>query len=264
MDNPVVIGACVALLVPFLGNTLGAALVFLMRHGMSERFTKALLGFAAGVMIAASVWSLITPALEAAEGGPVPAWAPAAVGFLGGMLLLLAIDHFTPHLHVGSDEPEGPVTTLKKPTMMLFALAIHNLPEGMAVGVVLAGFLAGGPTITLASVTALSVGIAIQNVPEGAIVSLPLATNGLTRPRAFLAGTLCGAVEPAGAAIMVAITGLVTPLLPYVLAFAAGAMMYVVTEELIPQTQQGRHTNIGTIGVAFGFVLMMVLHVALG
>ena len=148
--------------------------------------------------------------------------------------------------------------------MMLAALAIHNLPAGMAVGVVLAGFLAGDPTITLASVTALSVGIAIQNVPEGAIVSLPLATNGLSRPRAFLAGTLCGAVEPLGAAIMVAITGLVTPLLPVVLAFAAGAMMYVVTEELIPQTQQGRHTNIGTIGVAFGFVLMMVLDVALG
>ncbi len=182
MENPVVAGVLVALIVPFLGNTLGAALVFLMRHGMSERFTKALLGFAAGVMIAASVWSLITPALEAAEGGPVPAWAPAAVGFLGGMLLLLAIDHFTPHLHVGSDEPEGPVTTLKKPTMMLFALAIHNLPEGMAVGVVLAGFLAGDPTITLASVVALSLGIAIQNVPEGAVVSLPLTANGMSRP----------------------------------------------------------------------------------
>ena len=150
MENPVVAGVLVALIVPFLGNTLGAALVLFARHGMSERFTKALLGFAAGVMIAASVWSLITPALEAAEGGPVPAWAPAAVGFLGGMLLLLVIDHFTPHLHVGSDEPEGPASTLKKPTMMLAALAIHNLPEGMAVGVVLAGFLAGDPTITLA------------------------------------------------------------------------------------------------------------------
>ena len=215
-------------------------------------------------MIAASVWSLITPALEAAENGPVPPWVPAAVGFLGGMLLLLAVDHFTPHLHVGSDEPEGPASALKKPTMMLAALAIHNLPEGMAVGVVLAGFLAGDPTITLASVVALSIGIAIQNVPEGAIVSLPLTTNGLSRPRAFAAGTLCGAVEPLGALIMVAITGLVGPLLPYVLSFAAGAMMYVVTEELIPQTQQGRHTNIGTMGVAVGFVLMMVLDVALG
>ena len=246
MENPVVAGVLVALVVPFLGNTLGAALVLFARHGMSERFTKALLGFAAGVMIAASVWSLIVPALEAAEGGAVPSWLPVGAGFLGGMFLLLAIDHFTPHLHVGSDEPEGPASALKKPTMMLAALAIHNLPEGMAVGVVLAGFLAGDPTITLASGTALSVGIAIQNVPEGASV------------------TLCGAVEPLGAAIMVAITGLVTPLLPVVLAFAAGAMMYVVTEELIPQTQQGRHTNIGTIGVAFGFVLMMVLDVALG
>ena len=168
------------------------------------------------------------------------------------------------HLHVGSNEPEGPASTLKKPAMMMAALAIHNLPEGMAVGVVLAGFLAGDAAITLSAVVALSVGIAIQNVPEGAIVSLPLTTNGLSRPRAFVAGTLCGAVEPAGAMLMLAITGLVTPLLPYVLAFAAGAMMYVVTEELIPQTQQGRHTNIGTIGVAFGFVLMMVLDVALG
>ena len=264
MEGSVLVGVAVALLVPFAGNTLGAALVFLLRRGMSERLSKALAGFAAGVMMAASVWSLIIPALEASEGLPVPGWLPAAVGFLAGMLLLLAVDHFTPHLHAGATEPEGPTSALKKSTMMLFALAIHNLPEGMAVGVVLAGFLAGDPTITLASVTALSVGIAIQNVPEGAIVSLPLATNGLSRPRAFLAGTLCGAVEPAGAAIMVAITGLVTPLLPVVLAFAAGAMMYVVTEELIPQTQQGRHTNIGTIGVAFGFVLMMVLDVALG
>ncbi len=220
MENPALIGVLVALVVPFLGNTLGAALVFLMRHGMSERFTKALLGFAAGVMIAASVWSLITPALEASEGGPVPAWLPVAVGFLGGMLLLLAIDHFTPHLHVGSNEPEGPASTLKKPAMMMAALAIHNLPEGMAVGVVLAGFLAGDAAITLSAVVALSVGIAIQNVPEGAIVSLPLTTNGLSRPRAFVAGTLCGAVEPAGAMLMLAITGLVTPLLPYVLAFA--------------------------------------------
>ena len=264
MGEPVVVGACIALVVPFLGNTLGAALVFLMRRGMSERFTKALLGFAAGVMVAASVWSLIAPALEAAEGGPVPSWLPAAVGFLAGMFLLLAIDHFTPHLHVGADEPEGPASTLKKPTMMLAALAIHNLPEGMAVGVVLAGFLAGDPMISLASVVALSIGIAIQNVPEGAIVSLPLVGNGLSRPRAFAAGTLCGAVEPAGALLMVAITGLATPILPYVLAFAAGAMMYVVVEELIPQTQQGRHTNIGTIGVAAGCVLMMVLDVALG
>ncbi len=287
MEGSVLVGVAVALLVPFAGNTLGAALVFLLRRGMSERLSKALAGFAAGVMMAASVWSLIIPALEASEGLPVPGWLPAAAGFLAGMLLLLAVDHFTPHLHAGATEPEGPTSALKKSTMMLFALAIHNLPEGMAVGVVLAGFLAGDPMIhnlpegmavgvvlagflagdpmiSLASVVALSVGIAIQNVPEGAIVSLPLVSNGLSRPRAFAAGTLCGAVEPAGAMLMVAITGLATPILPYVLAFAAGAMVYVVVEELIPQTQQGRHTNIGTIGVAAGFVLMMVLDVALG
>lgn len=264
MEPVVATALAIALIVPFAGNTLGAALVFLMRHGMSERFTKALLGFAGGVMIAASVWSLLIPAMEASEGGVAPAWLPPAAGFLAGMLLLLVIDHFTPHLHVGSDEPEGMPSTLKKPTMMLFALAIHNLPEGMAVGVVLAGFLAGDSTITLASVTALSIGIAIQNVPEGAIVSMPLTSNGLSRGKAFALGTACGAVEPLGALLMVAITGLATPILPYVLAFAAGAMMYVVVEELIPQTQVGRHTNIGTVGVALGFVLMMVLDVALG
>ena len=264
MEGSVAMGVAVALLVPFLGITLGAALVFPLRRGMSKRFAKALAGFAAGVMIAASVWSLVIPALEASEGLAVPAWLPAAAGFLSGMLLLLAVDHFTPHLHVGASEPEGPASPLRKSTMMLFALAIHNLPEGMAVGVVLAGFLAGDPAITLASVAALSVGIAIQNVPEGAIVSLPLVADGMPRRKAFAAGTLCGAVEPVGALIMVAITSLASALLPYVLSFAAGAMMYVVVEELIPQTQQGRHTNIGTVGVALGFVLMMVLDVALG
>ncbi len=264
MSEPMMAAFAIALVVPLAGNTLGAGLVFLMRHGISERFSKALAGFAAGVMIAASVWSLLIPSLEASEGGPLPAWVPATIGFLGGMLLLLVIDHFTPHLHVGSDEPEGVPSTLKKPTMMLFALGIHNLPEGMAVGVVLAGFLAGDPNITLASVVALSAGIAIQNFPEGAIVSLPLVASGCSRPKAFAMSVLCGAVEPLGALLMVAITGLATPILPYVLAFAAGAMMYVVTEELIPETQQGRHTNVGTVGVAVGFVLMMILDVALG
>lgn len=258
------IGIIIALAVPFAGNTAGAALVFLMRNGMGERFSKALLGFAAGVMIAASVWSLIIPSLEAAEGTGVPAWLPAAAGFLSGIVLLLLIDHFTPHLHAGAEEPEGIDAGLKKPTMMLLALAIHNLPEGMAVGVVLAAFLAGDASITLAAVVALSIGIAIQNIPEGAIVSLPLTSNGYSRGKAFALGTACGAVEPIGALLMVAVTGLAAPILPFVLAFAAGAMMYVVTEELIPQTQQGRHTNIGTIGVAVGFVLMMILDVALG
>ena len=264
MEDTALIAFAIALIVPFLGNTLGASLVLFLRHGMSEAFTKALSGFAAGVMIAASVWSLLIPSLEASEGGPLPAWAPATIGFLGGMALLLVIDHFTPHLHVGSDEPEGVPTNMKKPTMLLFALAIHNLPEGMAVGVVLAGFLAGDANIALAAVVALSIGIAIQNFPEGAIVALPLAASGYSRRKAFVLGTLCGAVEPLGALLMVAITGLATPVLPYVLAFAAGAMMYVVTEELIPETQQGTHTNIGTIGVAVGFVLMMILDVALG
>ncbi|MCI9129768.1 MAG: ZIP family metal transporter [Eggerthellaceae bacterium] len=259
-----VIALAVALIVPFAGNTIGAAFVFFMRRGMSEGFQKALLGFAAGVMIAASVWSLLIPSIEASEAGPLPAWIPAAGGFLGGMLLLLLIDHFTPHLHVGSDEPEGVSAPIKKPTMMIFALAIHNLPEGMAVGAVLAGFLSSDPGITLSAVVALSIGIAIQNIPEGAVVSMPLTSNGMSRAKAFGAGTACGAVEPLGALIMLAVTEIASPALPYVLAFAAGAMMYVVTEELIPETQSGKHTNIGTIGVAVGFVLMMVLDVALG
>ena len=206
-------------------------------------------------MLAASVWSLLLPAIERAEQGPLPAWVPPAVGLLLGAVGLLRLETLAGRLLNAGPGRSG---------RMVLAVTLHNLPEGMAVGVVLAGFLAGDPTITLASVVALSLGIAIQNVPEGAVVSLPLTANGMSRPKAFLAGTLCGAVEPVGAVLMVAITGLVTPLLPVVLAFAAGAMMYVVTEELIPQTQQGRHTNIGTIGVAFGFVLMMVLDVALG
>ncbi len=267
MDTATVTALCIALIVPFAGNTLGAALVFLLKHGMSDRFQKALLGFAAGVMIAASVWSLLIPALEASEGGALPAglpaWFPATAGFLLGMFTLLLIDHFTPHMHVGAEEPEGIRTGLKKPTMMLFALAIHNLPEGMAVGAVLAGFLAGDADIALSAVIALSAGIAIQNVPEGAVVSLPLASSGFSRLKAFGAGTACGAVEPLGALLMLAITGLATPALPYILSFAAGAMMYVVTEELIPETQEGHHTNIGTIGLAVGFALMMILDVAL-
>lgn len=264
MDTTTILALCIALIVPFIGNTLGASFVFLLRHGMGERFQKALLGFAAGVMIAASVWSLIIPALEASESGPLPAWFPVTAGFLLGMFTLLLIDHFTPHMHVGSEEPEGMRSGLKKPTMMLFALAIHNLPEGMAVGAVLAGFLAGDANIALPAVAALSIGIAIQNIPEGAVVSLPLASNGFSRLKAFGTGTACGAVEPLGALLMLTVTGLATPALPYILAFAAGAMMYVVTEELIPETQQGQHTNIGTIGVAIGFALMMVLDVALG
>ena len=243
------------LLLPMLCTTAGAAGVFLLRKTGEPATRRMLCGMAAGIMLAASVWSLLLPAIERAEQGPLPAWVPPAVGLLLGAVGLLRLETLAGRLLNAGPGRSG---------RMVLAVTLHNLPEGMAVGVVLAGFLAGDPTITLASVVALSLGIAIQNVPEGAVVSLPLTANGMSRPKAFLAGTLCGAVEPVGAVLMVAITGLVTPLLPVVLAFAAGAMMYVVTEELIPQTQQGRHTNIGTIGVAFGFVLMMVLDVALG
>lgn len=226
---------------------------------MGELLQKALLGFAAGVMIAASVWSLLMPAIEMAEEQGVVGWIPASVGFLAGMGLLLIIDHFLPHQHIDNPVPEGVTTTLKKPTMLIFAVALHNLPEGMAVGVVLAGFLTGETGIALAGVIALAVGIAIQNVPEGAIISMPLVSSGLSRKRAFLYGLLSGAVEPVGAALMILLVGIMTPLLPYILAFAAGAMMYVVVEELIPETQAGRHTNVGAIALAFGFVLMMIL-----
>ena len=261
MENPVVAGVLVALIVPFLGNTLGAALVFLMRHGMSERFTKALLGFAAGVMIAASVWSLITPALEAAEGGPVPAWAPAAVGFLGGMLLLLAIDHFTPHLHVGSDEPEGPVTTLKKPTMMLFALAIHNLPEGMVVGLAAALALRGEPD-AISGALALALGIGLQNIPEGAAVSLPLAQEGRSKCRAFAAGAASGLVEPLGGLLALALAGWVSAALPWLMSLAAGCMVCVTAQEMIPEAVEADEPA-GVISVVAGFALMMALDVAL-
>lgn len=253
------LGTIIALCVPFLGTALGSSFVFFLKEQMGELLQKALLGFAAGVMIAASVWSLLMPAIEMAEEQGVVGWIPASVGFLAGMGLLLIIDHFLPHQHIDNPVPEGVTTTLKKPTMLIFAVALHNLPEGMAVGVVLAGFLTGETGIALAGVIALAVGIAIQNVPEGAIISMPLVSSGLSRKRAFLYGLLSGAVEPVGAALMILLVGIMTPLLPYILAFAAGAMMYVVVEELIPETQAGRHTNVGAIALAFGFVLMMIL-----
>ena len=258
------LGTLVALALPLTGTVLGSAFVFFLKKQMSELLQKCLLGFAAGVMIAASVWSLIMPSIEMAEQLGVIGWLPAAVGFLLGMGLLLLVDHFLPHLHIDSPVPEGVPSTLKRPTMLIFAVALHNLPEGMAVGVVLAGFLTGQTGITLAAVIALAVGIAIQNVPEGAIISMPLVSCGLTRRRAFVYGLLSGVVEPIGAALMVVLVGVLTPTLPYILSFAAGAMMYVVVEELIPETQAGRHTNIGAISVAIGFVLMMILDVALG
>lgn len=252
------------LLIPFVGTTLGAAMVFLMRKQINLKIQKLLLGFAAGVMIAASVWSLLIPALEMAQDRGGVAWVPAAIGFLVGILFLLALDSLIPHLHLNSNKPEGMKAKLKNTTMLVLAVTLHNIPEGMAVGVVFAGMLAGNAGITLAGAFALAIGIAIQNFPEGAIISMPLKNEGMSKSKAFLYGTLSGVVEPIAAAFTVVLTSVVVPILPYLLSFAAGAMIYVVVEELIPESQQGEHSNIGTIGVAMGFVLMMILDVALG
>lgn len=258
------LGTLVALALPFAGTVLGSSLAFCLKNLMGELLQKALIGFAAGVMIAASVWSLIMPSIEMAEAQGIVGWLPAAVGFMMGIGALLVADKLLPHQHLDDPRPEGLPSGLKKPTMLIFAVALHNLPEGMAVGVVLAGFLTGGADIAFAGVVALAAGIALQNVPEGAIISMPLVSNGLSRRKAFAYGALSGAVEPLGALLMIALVGFMTPALPYILAFAAGAMMYVVVEELIPETQTGRHTNVGAIAVALGFVAMMILDVALG
>ena len=260
MDWNILLG----ILIPFVGTTLGSAMVFFMRREMNGRVQKALLGFASGVMIAASVWSLLIPAIEMAEDQSNIAWVPAAVGFLLGIGFLLLLDTLTPHMHLTEEEPEGIKADLKKTTMLVLAVTLHNIPEGMAVGVTFAGVMTGNTTITLAAAFVLAIGIAIQNFPEGAIISMPLRGEGISRRRAFLYGTASGIVEPIAAFITILLTGLVVPILPYLLAFAAGAMIYVVVEELIPESQSGKHTNIGTIGVAFGFVMMMVLDVALG
>ena len=252
------------ILIPFVGTTLGSAMVFFMRREMNGRVQKALLGFASGVMIAASVWSLLIPAIEMSEEQSNIAWVPAAVGFLLGIGFLLLLDTLTPHIHLTEEEPEGIKADLKKTTMLVLAVTLQNIPEGMAVGVTFAGVMTGNTTITLAAAFVLAIGIAIQNFPEGAIISMPLRGEGISRRRAFLYGTASGIVEPIAAFITILLTGLVVPILPYLLAFAAGAMIYVVVEELIPESQSGKHTNIGTIGVAFGFVMMMVLDVALG
>ncbi len=252
------------ILIPFVGTTLGSAMVFFMRREMNGRVQKALLGFASGVMIAASVWSLLIPAIEMSEEQSNIAWVPAAIGFLLGIGFLLLLDTLTPHIHLTEEEPEGIKADLKKTTMLVLAVTLHNIPEGMAVGVTFAGVMTGNTTITLAAAFVLAIGIAIQNFPEGAIISMPLRGEGISRRRAFLYGTASGIVEPIAAFITILLIGLVVPILPYLLAFAAGAMIYVVVEELIPESQSGKHTNIGTIGVAFGFVMMMVLDVALG
>ena len=252
------------LLIPLLGTMLGSAFVFFMNDAMSVRLQKTLLGFASGVMVAASVWSLLIPAMEmeAAKG----AWAvlPAALGFLLGMGFLLLIDELTPHLHIGTDKPEGMRSHLSRTAMLALAVTIHNLPEGMAVGVVFAGADSGTASISLASAIAVALGIAIQNVPEGAIISMPMRAAGNSRWRSFLIGSLSGAVEPVGALAVLLLASLLMPALPYLLAFAAGAMFYVVIEELIPEASNGEHSNLSTIGFAVGFVLMMVLDVAMG
>ena len=255
----------IGILIPFAGTTLGAAMVFFLKKDMKPGLQKALLGFASGVMIAASVWSLLIPAIEMAEKSGTIAWLPAVVGFLSGIGFLLVLDMIIPHLHVNSSEPEGMgVKKTSKSTMLIFAVTLHNIPEGMAVGVVFAGVLSGNASVSLAGAFALAIGIAIQNFPEGAIISMPLVGTGISKPRSFLYGFLSGVVEPIGAVVTIVLTGLITSILPYILAFAAGAMIYVVVEELIPECQSGEHSNIGTIGVAFGFALMMLLDVALG
>ena len=254
----------IVLLIPFLGTILGSSMVFLMKNKMNKKTEKILLGFAAGVMIAASIWSLIIPAINMAEEQEKVAWVPAAVGFLLGIVFLLILDSLVPHQHLETDKPEGLKSKLRKTTMFLLAVTLHNVPEGMAVGVTYAGALMGNTGITLAGTIALACGIAVQNFPEGAIVSMPLRSEGISKPKAFLYGTLSGIVEPVSTILTILLANLIIPVLPYFLSFAAGAMIYVVVEELIPESQAGEHSNIGTIGVAIGFVVMMILDVALG
>ncbi|NLW71215.1 MAG: ZIP family metal transporter [Eubacteriaceae bacterium] len=255
-------------MIPLLGTVAGAGMVFFLKSEMKPFLQKALLGFASGVMIAASIWSLLIPAIDMAAASGVIPWFPAAIGFLSGITFLLVLDSLIPHLHLGSNTPEGKTsgTTrgIGKSLMLILAVTLHNIPEGMAVGVVFAGMLSENAVITAAGALALSIGIAIQNFPEGAIISMPLIASGMSKKRAFTYGMLSGVVEPVGALITIMLTAFVEPILPYILAFAAGAMIYVVVEELIPESQQGEHSNIGTIGVALGFTLMMVLDVALG
>lgn len=252
------------IMIPFFGTALGASFVFFLKKEMNEFVRKTLLGFASGVMVAASVWSLLIPAMEMSEHMGKLAFIPAAAGFLGGMLFLLIMDKVIPHLHLDSDCPEGPRCALSKTSMLLFAVTLHNIPEGMAVGVVLAGMQNSDTGITMMSALALSIGIAIQNIPEGAIISMPLKGTGISRGRAFADGVLSGAVEPVGALLTVWLASYIEPVLPYLLAFAAGAMLYVVVEELIPESAEGDHTNVATLGFAAGFVVMMILDVALG
>ncbi len=254
----------IGILIPFLGTILGAATVFLIKDKLSQKIKKILLGFAAGVMIAASVWSLIIPSIEMAEEQGTIGWIPATIGFLLGITFLLILDSTIPHMHLESEKPEGIKTKLKKTTMLVLAVTLHNIPEGMAVGVLFAGAIIGNTGVTIAGALTLAIGIAIQNFPEGAIISMPLKSEGISKTKSFLYGALSGIVEPIAAIITILLTNVIVSILPYLLSFAAGAMIYVVVEELIPESQTGEHSNIGTIGVAIGFVIMMILDVALG
>ena len=251
------------LLIPFLGTTLGAGMVFLMKNKINEQVEKVLLGFASGVMVAASVWSLLIPSLDMANDMNIIQWLPATIGFILGIIFLLVLDNIIPHLHIKS-KIFRKIIFYKFPAMMVLAVTLHNIPEGMAVGVALAGAISKNSSITLAGAIALSIGIAIQNFPEGAIISMPLKEEGNSKTKSFIYGMLSGIVEPIGGLITILLTSLVVPILPYLLSFAAGAMIYVVVEELIPESQNGRHSNLGTIGFSMGFIIMMILDVALG
>jgi ZIP family zinc transporter len=252
------------ILIPFLGTTMGAVCVLFMKNNLGNLTQRCLAGFAAGVMVAASVWSLLIPAIEQSASMGALSFVPAFAGFWFGVLFLLALDHLIPHLHVGSEQSEGPKSKLSRTTMMVLAVTLHNIPEGMAVGVMYAGFLSGNAQITAASALALSLGIAIQNFPEGAIISMPLRAEGMSRRKAFAGGVVSGIVEPIGAVLTIIASQLIIAALPYLLSFAAGAMLYVVVEELMPELSQGKHSNLGTVFFAIGFSLMMVLDVALG
>jgi ZIP family zinc transporter len=254
----------IGIMIPFVGTAFGSFLVFFMKKELDTQVQRALTGFASGVMVAASIWSLIIPALDQSEGLGKLSFLPAAIGFWLGILFLLLLDCVIPHLHMNAEKAEGPKSKLQKTTMMVLAVALHNIPEGMAVGVVYAGYLAGNSVVTAGGALALAIGIAIQNFPEGAIISMPLHANGKSKLWAFLAGVLSGAVEPLGALLTIVAAGLIVPAMPYLLSFAAGAMMYVVVEELIPEMSEGEHSNIGVLMFALGFTVMMALDVALG
>ena len=252
------------ILIPFIGTTAGSACVFFLRGELKPGVQKALLGFASGVMVAASVWSLLIPAMEMSEGLGKLAFLPAVCGFILGMAFLLFLDMVVPHIHMDTDQPEGAKSNWQKSTMLVLAVTLHNIPEGMAVGVVYAGYRMGNGDITAMGAFALALGIAIQNLPEGAIISMPLRSEGMSKGKAFICGVLSGIVEPIGALLTVAAAGFIVPVLPYLLSFAAGAMIYVVVEELIPEMSEGAHSNVGTLLFAAGFTVMMMLDVALG